>query len=230
MSCPEAQWLMFSATTFSILLKAIHKHYRCIMYKKCQYALQTKNPTEWCHQSPKAQCLMFRSTTFSIILKAMHKKTFHLYIGGKNRLECRIQRIKQYNKQKEYSRKICFTESWKYYKKRKYHKNLKTQFEVNCNWGQVASGAGGGVRPGCQEGSARKLDVQSVWIKTLCKKCIRIVTRRAQLTVTERENMFQQNLRNTNFIWTVISWCDCRVPRMSHKKAWCPPTSSIRLN
>ena len=121
MSCPEAQWLMFSATTFSILLKAIHKHYnRCIVYKKCQYAPQTKNPTEWCHQSPKAQCLMFRSTTFSIILKAMRKKTFHLYIGGKNRLECRIQRIKQYNKQKEYSCRICFTESRKYYKKRKY--------------------------------------------------------------------------------------------------------------
>ena len=47
MSCPEAQCLMFRATTFKILLKAIHKHnscimykrhYSCIMYKNCQYA------------------------------------------------------------------------------------------------------------------------------------------------------------------------------------------------
>ena len=108
MSCPEAQWLMFSATTFSILLKAIHKHYRCIMYKKCQYAMQTKNPTEWCHQSPKAQCLMFRSTTFSIIPKATHKYYDILYVWRKFRIKCRIQRIKQYSEHNKKNKVAIF--------------------------------------------------------------------------------------------------------------------------
>ena len=84
-----------------------------------------------------------------------------------------------------------------------------------------------GVMVGCQGGSTRKLDVQSVWIKAhfLSSKYIhRLLTKKTHLTIKKgKKYVLWQNLWKLDFMWIAVSWCGARLPRRIHKKAWCFP-------